>query len=79
MTPDERDRLARLEERMKSAAADREEHRAMLNEMRGELREIRDTIVAARGGWKTMAAMGGFMLFIGAVLDRVMGLLAKAI
>lgn len=73
MQPDERERLARLEARLDAAIEDRDEMRSAIREMRTEVREIRDTIVAARGGWRTIAAVGGFCLAVGALVDRTLG------
>jgi len=56
MTPDERDRLSKLEERHAALASD-------VAEIKADVRETRDAIVGAKVGWKMMLgaamAVGG--------------------
>lgn len=79
MAPTPEERLATIEARVEAIVRDRGELRESIKEMRTEVREIRDTIVAARGGWKAYAALGGFLLFIGALADRLVSWAAKAL
>jgi hypothetical protein len=79
MAPSPEERLATIEARVEALVRDRGELRENIKEMRVEVREIRDTIVAARGGWKAYAALGGFLLFIGAMADRIVTWAAKAL
>jgi hypothetical protein len=38
--------------------------------MRQDVREIRDALVTARGGWKTLTLVIGFSVTFGAMLSR---------
>jgi len=78
MAPSPEERLAAIEVEVRNLTRDRGELRESISEMRAEVREIRDTIVAARGGWKAYAALGGFMMVIGAIIDRAVGWASKA-
>ena len=58
MTPDERDRLARLETQMSDTRED-------IKEIKKILTELRDAFNMGKGGAKTIAKLGGLMvLFI---------------
>ena len=46
-----------------------------IHAMRQDLREIRDALVTARGGWKTLTLVIGFSISLGAMLSRAMPLL----
>ena len=63
MTNIERD-VGALEARM--ATVEQEIHA-----MRHDVREIRDALVTARGGWKTLTLVIGFSITFGAVLSRL--------
>lgn len=39
--------------------------------MRQDVREIRDALVTARGGWKTLTLVIGFSITFGALLSRI--------
>ena len=39
--------------------------------MRQDVREIRDALVTARGGWKTLTLVIGFSITFGALLSRL--------
>ena len=39
--------------------------------MRRDVREIRDALVTARGGWKTLTVVIGFSVSFGALLARL--------
>lgn len=63
MTPEERDRLSRLEAR----------HDAMeqkLDAIARDTRETRDAIMGAKGGWKTIAFLIGGSSAIGALIAK---------
>ena len=67
MTSLERD-VGALEARMETV-----EHE--IHAMRRDVREIRDALVTARGGWKTLTLVIGFSLSLGAMLSRAVPLL----
>jgi len=63
MTNIERD-VGALEARMQTV-----EHE--IHAMRQDVREIRDALVTARGGWKTLTLVIGFSVSFGALLSRL--------
>ena len=63
MTSLERD-VGALEARMKTV-----EHE--IHAMREDVREIRDALVTARGGWRTLTLVIGFSVSFGAMLSRL--------
>lgn len=65
MTQAENERIAVLEtevEAMKKA----------MDDMKGDLRIIRDTLLQARGGWKTLMLVAGLASTVGAVLAKIL-------
>ena len=46
--------------------------------MRQDVREIRDALVTARGGWKTLTLVIGFSVSFGALLSRVAPMLMQS-
>ena len=42
-----------------------------IHAMRQDVREIRDALVTARGGWKTLTVVIGFSITFGALLSRI--------
>jgi len=64
MTSLERD-VGALEARMKTV-----EHE--IHAMRDDVREIRDALVTARGGWKTLTLVIGCSTSLGAMLSRAL-------
>jgi chromosome condensin MukBEF ATPase and DNA-binding subunit MukB len=46
-----------------------------IHAMRQDLREIRDALVTARGGWKTLTLVIGLSISLGAALSRVLPVL----
>lgn len=46
-----------------------------IHAMRQDVREIRDALVTARGGWKTLTLVIGFSITFGAFLSRVVHVL----
>ena len=46
-----------------------------IHAMRQDVREIRDALVTARGGWKTLTVVIGFSVTFGALLSRVLHVL----
>lgn len=46
-----------------------------IHAMREDVREIRDALVTARGGWRTLTLVIGFSASFGAMLPRLMPLL----
>jgi chromosome condensin MukBEF ATPase and DNA-binding subunit MukB len=49
-----------------------------IHAMRQDLREIRDALVTARGGWKTLTLVIGFSVSFGALLSRVAPMLMQS-
>jgi hypothetical protein len=49
-----------------------------IHAMRQDVREIRDALVTARGGWKTLTLVIGFSVSFGALLSRVFPMLMGA-
>ena len=64
MTTIERD-VGALEARMQTVEQE-------IHAMRQDVREIRDALVTARGGWKTLTLVIGFSITFGALLSRAM-------
>lgn len=65
MTQSENERIAVLEtevEAMKKA----------MDDMKVDLRIIRDTLLQARGGWKTLMLVAGLASTVGAVLAKIL-------
>ncbi len=71
MTSLERD-VGALEARMQTVEQE-------IHAMREDVREIRDTLVTARGGWKTLTLVIGMSVSVGALVAKLtpMFLLAK--
>jgi len=46
--------------------------------MRRDVREIRDALVTARGGWRTLTVVIGFSISFGALLARVFPALVQS-
>jgi len=44
--------------------------------IRNDVREIRDVLVTARGGWKTLVVVIGFSVSLGAALAKALPFLA---
>ena len=63
MTTIERD-VGALEARMQVVEQE-------IQAMRQDVREIRDALVTARGGWKTLTLVIGFSITFGALLSRL--------
>lgn len=63
MTSIERD-VGALEARMEVVEQE-------IHAMRQDVREIRDALVTARGGWKTLTLVIGFSITFGALLSRI--------
>jgi chromosome condensin MukBEF ATPase and DNA-binding subunit MukB len=63
MTPEERDRLARLEVEMTLV-------KETLGDIRRDTREVRDAVLNAKGGWRTLAVLGGVSAAIGGVIAK---------
>ena len=49
-----------------------------IHAMRQDVREIRDALVTARGGWKTLTLVIGFAISFGAFIGRVFPMLVNA-
>ncbi len=64
MTPEERDRLTRVETQVESLAAD-------LHEIKADVKRIADSVAQARGGWRTLIAVGTVAGALGAGLARL--------
>lgn len=64
MTPDERDRLTRLETQMATVRED-------MSEIKGDVKAIRRTTDEARGGWKAIALVSGFSATLGGIIVKL--------
>jgi len=64
MTSIERD-VGALEARMQIVEQE-------IHAMRQDVREIRDALVTARGGWKTLTLVIGVSIWLGALLSRAL-------
>lgn len=64
MTPEERDRLTRVETQVEALAAD-------LHEIKADVKRIADAMAQARGGWRTLIAVGTVAGALGAGLARL--------
>jgi hypothetical protein len=47
-----------------------------IHAMREDVREIRDTLVTARGGWKTLTVVIGMSVSLGAVIAMLIPVLS---
>jgi chromosome condensin MukBEF ATPase and DNA-binding subunit MukB len=70
MTSLERD-VGALEARMQTVEQE-------IHAMRLDVREIRDALVTARGGWKTLTLVIGFSVSLGAVIAKLLPMLAPS-
>lgn len=64
-------RLARLETQIEHASAD-------LDQIKNDMREVRDAIVAARGSWKFLVAAVGLASALGVLIDRMVVWVTRA-
>ncbi len=64
MSPEERDRLTRVEASAETLGDD-------IRELKGDVKHILATLNQAKGGWKTMMAVAGFSSIAGSVLTWV--------
>ena len=69
LTPDERDRLVRLEERHEGLAED-------MVELKRDVKSILATLSEARGGWKTLVLVAGAAGAAGAFVAKFTSVLA---
>lgn len=70
MTPDERDRLARLEAHYEGLKED-------MREMRDDVRALRDMAENAKGGWRTLMIVGGIGSVVGGMLVKFVPILGR--
>lgn len=70
MTSLERD-VGALEARMQTVEQE-------IHAMRDDVREIRDTLVTARGGWKTLTLVIGMSVSLGAIVAKLLPVLTAA-
>lgn len=59
----ENERIAVLEVEVEAMKRD-------INDMKGDLRIIRDTLLQAKGGWKTLMLVAGLASTVGALLTK---------
>lgn len=64
MTPEERDRLTRVE--MQFSALE-EQYR----ELRSDVREIKEILTQAKGGWRVLMIIGGAGAMVGGLLLKL--------
>ena len=65
MTQTENERIAVLETEVEAMKRD-------MADMKSDLRIIRDTLLQARGGWKTLMLVAGLASTVGAVLAKIL-------
>lgn len=63
MTPDERDRLAKLEAHYEGLKED-------MGEVRTDVKALRDMAEHAKGGWRTLMIVGGIGSVVGGMLVK---------
>lgn len=63
MTPDERDRLTRVETQVQGMEK-------MMAELRDDVRALRGMAENAKGGWRTLMVVGGIGSVVGGVLVK---------
>lgn len=56
--------IGALEARMEKVEAE-------ISAMRADVREIRDAIVSARGGWRTVSVLIGLSVSLGALIGKI--------
>lgn len=66
MTPDERDRLVKLEQQMTDTRED-------MGEIKGDVKTILSTLAEAKGGWKTLVLIAGAAGTLGAFAVKAVG------
>ena len=64
MTPEERDRLAKLEQQVLSADED-------MRELKSDVKTILATLAEAKGGWKTLVLIAGAAGAVGALALKI--------
>jgi hypothetical protein len=64
MTPEERDRLTRLETQMSTVRED-------MGEIKGDVKAIRAVVDEARGGWKVLAIVSGLSATVGGAIVKM--------
>lgn len=64
MTPDERDRLSKVEQKMADTVED-------VREMKADVKQILTTLNEAKGGWKSLMWVGGLSGTAGAVIAKI--------
>ena len=69
--------LGRLEGEMQAAHREIGDMKKVVDEVRGEIRAIRETLSEARGGWKTLLAVAGVAGAAGAGLSKLLPFLIK--
>jgi len=65
VTQTENERIAVLETEVEAMKRD-------MADMKSDLRIIRDTLLQARGGWKTLMLVAGLASTVGAVLAKIL-------
>lgn len=70
MSPEERDRLRTLEVQMQAVLKD-------YDDMRDDIRIIRDTLQEAKGGWRVLMLVGGAGAALGGAMVKFIPLIAR--
>lgn len=70
MTPDERDRLAKLEAHYEGLKED-------MSEVRDDVKALRNYAENAKGGWRTLMIVGGIGSVVGGVLVKFIPVLGR--
>lgn len=71
MTPEERDRLATVEQEMRDVRSDIHEIKEAQKEQAQTLTQISRTLAEARGGWKTLLLLCAFAGGAGALIAKL--------
>lgn len=77
MTPDERDRLSKLEAHQEGLKEDVHSLRADVRELRDDVKALRAMAENAKGGWRTLMLVGGIGTAIGGVIVKFVPVLGR--
>lgn len=59
------------EERLAVLETEMEAMKRSMDDMKSDLRIIRDTLIQAKGGWKTLMLVAGLASTVGAILAKI--------
>ena len=70
MTTDEQRTIGRLEAQIEALQKQAAKQDAQNVQIMTDLREIRETLASAKGGWKTLVAVAGVASAVGAIASK---------